>query len=245
MGVHLLDAKIPDGQRVYAVGDVHGCLGQLERLLKLIKLDLHQTPIKKHYLVFVGDYVDRGPDSAGVIECLVNLQATTRRVICLMGNHEEKFLGFLADPQQLAPGFFAYGGIETSQSYGVTDDQMVNPVANAQAIRQLLIDKIPSSHLRFLRKLKMSFSIGDYFFCHAGIRPGIALEKQSAHDLRWIRHEFLNHAGLHEKIIVHGHTPGSEPEVLANRINVDTECYASGVLTCLVLEGQGQRFLHT
>jgi len=245
MGIRLSDARIPRGTRVYAIGDIHGCIDQLNLMLALIERDLAENPVDQHYLIFVGDYVDRGPDSAGVVKQLIKLQKTESNVICLKGNHEEKFLEFLADPRPLASGFFAYGGIETSLSYGLKEKQLLKPLRDAAKIRDLLLDKIPKKHLQFYQSLGLSFSIGDYFFCHAGIRPGIKLKQQSSHDLMWIRREFLSYHGLHKKIIVHGHTPYFEPEIMANRINVDTKCYDSGVLSCVVLERREQRIIQT
>jgi len=245
MGIHLSDAKVPKGTRVYAIGDVHGCLDELDQLLDLIKDDLETTPTEKPVIVFLGDYVDRGPDSAGVIKRLMKLQKKQANVICLKGNHEDKFLDFLANPRPLASGFFAYGGMETSQSFGIKKRPLSDPLKNAAQIRDLLMDSISKKQLKFLRALQTSVSIGDYFFCHAGIKPDIKLNKQDEYDLLWIRQEFLSWPKLHKKIIVHGHTPQAEPEVLANRINVDTKCYATGVLSCVVLEEDKHRFLQT
>ncbi len=245
MGIQLSDAKVPRGTRIYAIGDVHGCVDELDQLLALINNDLDETPVDEHYLIFLGDYVDRGPDSAGVIRRLMKLQKADSNVICLKGNHEDKFLEFLSNPRPLASGFFAYGGIETSQSFGLKAKHLSAPLRDAKKIRDLLLDKIPKSQLKFLTDLELSVSIGDYFFCHAGIRPGIKLKKQDENDLMWIRQEFLTSSKLHPKIIVHGHTPQAEPEMLANRINVDTKCYANGILSCVVLEGCKQRFLQT
>lgn len=245
MGIKLQNAKTPKGTRIYAIGDVHGCLKELDLLLSLIKNDLKASPVKKHTIVFLGDYVDRGPDSSGVVKRLRKLQKADPNVICLKGNHEDKFLEFLSNPRPLASGFFAYGGIETSTSFGIENKHLSEPLRNAAKIRDLLLDKISKKQLKFLRKLDLSASIGDYFFCHAGIRPGVKLKNQNAVDLMWIRQEFLMSPKLHAKIIVHGHTPQAEPEVLANRINVDTKCYDSGVLCCVVLEGKDHRFIQT
>ncbi len=245
MGIDLKKAKTPKGERVYAIGDIHGCSNELEQLLEMIARDLEAVPLKRHTIVFLGDYIDRGPDSCGVISRLIRLQKSSDRVICLKGNHEEKFLQFLADPDAKASGFFAYGGIETSHSYGVNKRYLNDPVARARKIRNSILKKIPRKHLIFLFDLMTSTTIGDYFFCHAGIRPGIRLRDQSEHDLMWIRNEFLMYGGLFKKVIVHGHTPQQSPEVKANRINIDTRCYDSGVLSCLVLEGRNHRFIQT
>ncbi len=245
MGIHLLDAKVPKGERVYAIGDIHGCLAELEQLLELIKRDLKKNPVISHHIILLGDYIDRGPDSAGVLNRLINLQKRRPNVIFLKGNHEHKFIEFLNDPEKLAPGFFAYGGIETAQSYGIKNKLLEEPLDNARKIGRRIIENLPKKHMEFLLNLQLSTSIGDYFFCHAGIRPGVKLKDQSSRDLMWIRQEFLYHPSLHKKIIVHGHTPNFEPEVMSNRINVDTKCYDSGVLTCVVLQKKTHRFLQT
>jgi len=245
MNIQLQDAALPKGERVYAIGDIHGCLNEFEQLLKLIKKDLKKNPIKSHHLIFLGDYFDRGPDSFGVINRLIKLQSKHVNVICLKGNHEDKFIEFLADPKKLATGFFTYGGTETAQSFGVKKKLLDNPLPNAQKIRNMLRDNMSTKQIEFLIDLEHSTSIGDYFFCHAGVRPGVKLKDQSPNDLMWIRQEFLSHTGSYKKIIVHGHTPQAQPEVLPNRINVDTKCYDSGVLTCVVLEKKTHRFLQT
>ena len=245
MGIHLLDAKIPKGERVYAIGDIHGCLTELEQLLKLIKKDVKKNPVKTHYIIFLGDYFDRGPNTAGVVDRLIKLQKKHANVICLKGNHEDKFIEFLNDPVIKAHGFFTYGGFETVQSYGIKNKLLEDPVSNAQKIRDKLFSSLSEMQIEFLLNLKHSKSVGDYFFCHAGIRPGVELKSQSSHDLMWIRQEFLSHPGLHKKIIVHGHTPNFEPEFMSNRINVDTKCYDSGILTSLVLEKRSQRIIQT
>jgi serine/threonine protein phosphatase 1 len=166
-------------------------------------------------------------------------------VVFLKGNHEEKLLEFLGNPEKLAKGFFTYGGEETALSYGVKSGHLDVAMPNARKIRNRLLDKISEKQLKFFNNLGVSASIGDYFFCHAGIRPGVKLKKQSDHDLMWIRQEFLASNMLHKKIIVHGHTPRPKPEILRNRINVDTKCYTSGVLTCVVLEKRKRRFIQT
>ncbi len=245
MTINLLDAKAPKGARIYAIGDIHGCLSELEQLLDLIKKDLKKEPIEKYHLVFLGDYFDRGPDSAGVINRLIKLQKKHANVVCLKGNHEDKFVEFLNAPEKLAPGFFTYGGIETAASFGVKNKLLKQPVANAKKIKNQILERLNEKQIEFLLGLKHSNSIGDYFFCHAGIRPHVKLKDQTTHDLMWIRDEFLSHKGLFKKIIVHGHTPQAEPEVMENRINVDTKCYDDGILTCVVLEKKTHRFLQT
>ncbi len=245
VGIQLLDAKVPKGDRIFAIGDIHGCLGEFNQLMSMIKSDQQTSPEKRSHLVFLGDYFDRGPDCKGVLERLLGIQNSNVEATFLMGNHEEKFLHFLENPVASAEGFFTYGGTETVKSYGFTDEELYDPMVNAARIRDLLLERLPQSHMVFLRKLTVSRSFGDYFFCHAGIRPNVELNNQSNRDLMWIRQEFTTSPQLHPKIIVHGHTPHYEPEVLPNRINVDTKCYETGVLTCLVLEDRTHRFLQT
>jgi hypothetical protein len=163
--------------------------------------------------------------------------------IALKGNHEELFEAFLRDPG-VGSHWRQLGGLETLHSYGVPVAAVMIGKGFEEASKALL-QAIPEDHLRFLASLKLSVSVGDYFLCHAGVRPGVALEKQSAEDLLWIRDEFLNSKKNFGKVVVHGHTPTEAPEVLPNRINIDTGAFATGRLTCLVLERGSRRFLFT
>ncbi|MDR3424300.1 MAG: metallophosphoesterase family protein [Alphaproteobacteria bacterium] len=232
---------IPPGQRVYAVGDVHGRLDLLDELDSLIKGDLPTAP-SDVLTVFLGDYVDRGPHSAGVIERLSDDSFCTP-VLPLRGNHEETLLQFLSDASVL-DDWKRYGGLETLHSYNVDVGESLGGRGYSRA-QEALIAAMPNAHRTFLESTRHSHAIGDYFFCHAGVRPGIALERQAPDDLLWIREEFLRFQGAFEKVIVHGHTPVKCPEMAPHRINVDTGAYASSVLTALVLEGATRRFLAT
>lgn len=188
--------------------------------------------------VTLGDYVDRGPDTCGVLERLAANPFPTPYV-ALRGNHEAMLESFLADPDT-GRHWYGQGGAETLQSYGVTVRAMImNNASAAERLRETMAEK----HIGFLRSLQMSFSHGRYFFCHAGVRPGVPLEKQSERDLMWIRNEFLNCTESFGKVVVHGHTPVAAPDVLANRINIDTGAVFSGRLTCVVLEPGDIRFL--
>lgn len=231
---------IPRGVRIYAVGDVHGRADLLTPLLARIHADLTAHPIARPCQVFLGDYIDRGPHSRQVIDLLI---AWRRRheMLFLKGNHEDFALEFLSDPTKLSE-WKQVGGMSTLLSYGVKIAGRTNAEAEEQAaiaFRRAL----PESHLRFLGSLVLSFNCGDYFFSHAGARPGIPLRDQHQQDLLWIRDDFLLYEEDFGKVVVHGHTPVMTPDIRPNRINIDTGAYATGRLTCLVLEGDKIRFL--
>ena len=236
------EARTPPDMRIYAIGDVHGCDDLLAETHDRIADDLRRRPAGDHRIVHVGDYVDRGPDSAGVVERVLRLREADPRVVCLCGNHEDTLLKFLEDSEDWAATFLGYGGVATIESYGVPVEQTYNEGGLA-----LLCDRfaeaMPAPHLEFLRGLPLSVRFGDYLFCHAGIHPGVPLEEQTPDDLRWIRDVFLQDTRDHGVVVVHGHTPADEPEVRRNRINIDTGAFFSGRLTCVVLEGTAHRFL--
>ena len=232
-------SSTPPGLRIYAIGDVHGCNGLLGTVHAKIVEDLHAKPAGDYRIVHVGDYVDRGPDSAGVVDRLMKLSRDNPKIVCLKGNHEAMMLEFLDDPR--ARGFLSNGGLETTRSYGV---RLPFPSSlDPAAVRAEFARLIPREHLDFLQGLKLSVRFADYFLCHAGVRPQVALNRQSEEDLLWIRYDFLDDKREHEAVVVHGHTPKEEPEVKPNRINIDTGAFATGRLTCLVLEGKSYRFL--
>jgi len=234
--------KVPEGTRVYIVGDIHGRLDLLLDISARISADLLSRPVLESRFVFLGDYIDRGPDSAGVLSRLADM-LDEPNVVLLRGNHEQILLNFLADPDILRD-WRNHGGLETLQSYGVPVDDAIAGRGYAQA-RKALAERMPQAHLRLLKKTWHSCSIGDYFFCHAGIDPARGLDEQSPHDLMWTRKPFLDCDKPFGKIVVHGHTPLSDPEVRPNRINVDTGAHSTNVLTCLILEGDTRRFLST
>jgi serine/threonine protein phosphatase 1 len=226
------DSKMPAGSRVYAIGDVHGRIDLLQEALG--KIDRHRNayPIASPIEVMLGDYIDRGPSSFDVIELLSS--RARNGTICLKGNHETFLLQFLQDPGILTH-WQHFGGLETLTSYGLEPSLHCSSKAQERLAAQLA-DRLPAHHYRFLISLPLCFALGDYFFVHAGVRPGIDLSHQSAEDLLWIRDDFLGYKGSFGKIVVHGHTPVSEPEIHDNRINLDTGAFASGTLTCAVLE---------
>jgi serine/threonine protein phosphatase 1 len=240
VGVHLKDAKGPAGMCIYAIGDVHGRLDLLAKMHEGIADHLKQRAADDWRIIHLGDYTDRGPGSRGVLEFLIAASERDPRIICLAGNHDVGFLDFLVGPD--TNGLFANnGGRQTAQSYGV-DLNFMDPV-NFRSQYEAFRHAVPEAHRTFLQNLRFSIEFGDFFFCHAGVMPGVPLADQEPRDLIWIRDRFLNHAELYAKVIVHGHTPAPQPEVLANRVNVDTGAYASGVLTALVIEGDDKQLM--
>lgn len=232
---------LPDGLRVYAIGDIHGRADLLTRTTEYVAMHLQQFPIRASVCIFLGDYVDRGPDSRSVLEMLTSGFPT--QIVPLRGNHELMLLDFLRDPATAANWRYN-GGIETLHSYGL-DVSGFRSGAQFQEVAEQFRVQLPPEHLEFIRSTRQSISIGDYFFCHAGVRPRIPLEQQREEDLLWIRDEFLSSEFYHGKVVVHGHTPVLKPEIKHNRVNIDTGAYISGRLTTLVLEGERQEFFST
>ena len=234
--------RLPEGHKIYAIGDIHGRADLLVRMAALIEADLKASPAAKPLVILLGDYVDRGLDSRAVLEHL-SKGLFSADVVHLCGNHELMLLGFLSDPET-AILWRQNGGVETLHSYGI-DVRDFRAGRDFREVAAQFQAALPAHHLAFLKKTKLSFTSGDYFFCHAGVRPGIALEQQKEEDLLWIRQEFLQSEANFGKVVVHGHTPVMEPEIHPNRINVDTGAYISGRLTALVLEGSDRKFIST
>lgn len=232
--------RVPEGLRVYAVGDIHGRLDLLDPLLARIDADLDGHPTDASVQIFLGDYIDRGQASAQVIERLIR-RAETFPTVCLKGNHEACLLEFLDNPEVLT-AWSRNGGLTTLMSYGV-EPVLHTDVDTRSTLSDALGRAMPPHHHQFLATLPLTFGCGDFFFVHAGIRPGIPIARQREEDLLWIRDAFLCHEASFEKVVVHGHTPVMEPEIRTNRINIDTGAYATGRLTCLRLEGEDMRIL--
>jgi len=227
---------------LYIIGDIHGRLDALDAIISAIRRDMEAHSVEDATTVTLGDYVDRGPASQAVLARLFANPFPTPHV-ALRGNHEQMLEAFLSDPS-VAHQWRQLGGLETLHSYGVAVDRvMIGKGFDAAAAA--LRAAIPSEHLDFLRSLQNSYARGGVFVCHAGVRPGVPLERQAANDLLWIRGEFLKSGQDFGKLVIHGHTPVEWPEVLPNRINIDTGAYLTGRLTCLVLDRGERRFLHT
>jgi serine/threonine protein phosphatase 1 len=237
-------ACIPDGMRVYAIGDVHGRNDLLISLLTQIEHDDAQRGPADTQIIFLGDLVDRGPDSAGVIETAMALCASGRRVRFLLGNHEEVFLAACRKRDEKTLRYFMrIGGDATIQSYPITRAEYLE-LDHAQ-LAQRLATLVPQAHLDFLAGFEDQIIIGDYAFVHAGIRPGVPLSEQKRSDMRWIREEFTGHRGDLEKVVIYGHTIYEKVEERGSRIGIDTGAYASGRLTAIGLEGGERWFLQT
>ena len=238
-------AVLPKGQLLYAVGDIHGRLDLLRDLLRLIEDDAQaRSHATQRTLVFLGDYVDRGPDSSGVVADLIARTFQGFDTHFLKGNHEAILLNFLDDPLHL-DHWLMNGGRATMDSYGVDTQALTEARAHPETWRKAFAAVLPETHLRFFTTLKLSVTIGDYLFVHAGVRPGVPLAAQSEDDLVWIRRPFLDHAGSFGKIVVHGHTPTLLPVIKQNRIGIDTGAVFSDRLTALRLEDRARAFLHT
>jgi len=228
--------SIAEGRRLYVVGDIHGRLDLLDQLLTIIDTDDSAREATETHLIFLGDLIDRGPHSAQVVERLRQLAAAAPGATrFLLGNHEEVFLAAVAGNEEAFRFFIRIGGRETVLSYGVSEEeyrQLDYPELLA-AFRA----KVPPDHVDFIQGFENLILDGDYAFVHAGIRPNVPLVEQREKDLRWIREEFLSARTPHEKVIVHGHTISTEPELLPHRIGLDTGAYVSGTLTAMGFEG--------
>jgi hypothetical protein len=227
-------AAVPDGVRIYAVGDIHGRSDLLVRLLHAIDADCSRRPAIRPVTVFIGDYIDRGPCSREVLDLLARWRRDNEAVF-LRGNHEIFLRRFLDDSRTLEV-WRQHGGLETLLSYGLKPS--LNPDRTEQVrLADQLANVLPDAHLEFLESLALFYDCGDFLFVHAGIRPGIPIHEQTEDDLLWIREEFLAHERPFERFVVHGHTPVSAPDRRPNRINIDTGAFATGRLTCIVVEG--------
>ncbi|MBN2515878.1 MAG: serine/threonine protein phosphatase [Deltaproteobacteria bacterium] len=203
--------------KIFAIGDIHGCLDKLKVMMERIDIDGEEDT-----LVFIGDYIDRGPDPKGVVEFVLNLKSKLKNVVCLLGNHEQTFLNFYFHRKD-GDLFYFNGGDTTIESYGLIE------TAGGKKIN------VPESHLDFFKSLVPYYETDEYIFVHAGIRSGIPMEKQNVDDLIWIRYEFIRSFHDFGKIVVFGHTPLPDPLIQPNKIGIDTGACYGGELTCVVL----------
>ena len=237
--------SLPQGQLIYAIGDIHGRSDLLAKLLEDIERDAAQTaPDGRRALIFLGDYIDRGPDSRGVVDMALHALPRGFDAHFLKGNHEALLLDFLEDPADLDQ-WLANGAAPTFSSYGVDIAALVRARAEPETWRRALLAALPEDHRRFFAHLELAVAFGDYLFVHAGVRPDVPLDAQDPNDLVWIRREFLRSEADFGKVVVHGHTPMPTPEIRANRIGIDTGAVFTDRLTALRLENGSRRFLQT
>ena len=225
---------MPDGIRVYAISDIHGCADLLKKMFTVIDRDLATIGSMRAIHVFLGDYIDRGPESSRTIELLIE-RSREHEVVFLKGNHEAFLFDVLKNPAQLQD-WKQFGGLQTLTSYGLRPSLNPDPDEQSELIKQLA-QSIPPHQRQFFNSLSLRFVCGDFFFVHAGVKPGVPLANQQEQDLLWIREEFLASEEHFAKYIVHGHTPVREPDIRFNRINIDTGAYATGNLTLLAIQG--------
>ncbi len=233
-----------EGRRAYAIGDVHGRLDLLMEIIDMIaEDDLARGPAGTTELIMLGDFVDRGPESAGVIDYMMRLRDWWPDIHCLQGNHEEVFLMAARGDESALRFMTRIGGRETLLSYGASEDDLDRMTLGQ--LRDWLMASVPEEHLQFMENMKDRLTIGNYAFVHAGVRPQVPMDEQDGRDLRWIRDEFLNFERPHDYFVIHGHSITSGVEQRKNRIGIDTGAYATGVLTAVGLEGRDQWFMST
>ena len=237
------EPRLPGGDRVYAIGDVHGRLDLLNEMLGRIEADIARREPARTFIVFLGDLIDRGPSSSQVLERVRTYRPPGAKLVLLCGNHEEVLLRLLRGDGELLRNWLRFGGAECAASYGI-DSASLKRAEPDRAVA-MLRERIPQEHQAFLKGFCDTFRLGDYLFVHAGLRPGVPLHEQSQADLRWIRQPFLESDDSHGFVIVHGHTICEEVDVRANRIGLDTGAYRTGVLTAIGLDGTERWFLQT
>ena len=218
--------------QIFVVGDIHGCHIFLTQIQKKI-LDKSNNTSGNKLLIYLGDYIDRGPKIKETIQALLNFQPDNFQQIFLLGNHEQMMLDFINNVPDSLYLWILNGGNETLNSYGIKGTEFLNN----ETIRNELVNNIPKNHFQFFNNLTLSYQWGEYFFVHAGIDPDIPLDKQDKNTLIWQRRsKFFSNTKVFEKIIVHGHTPQPKIENLANRINLDTGAFYTGILSCLIID---------
>lgn len=239
-------ARTPEGTVIYAIGDIHGRDDLLAALLEGVRRDAGQRPARRRLVIFLGDYISRGADSRAVVERVMATAWAGFEPVALKGNHEDLLLRFLDGDLAAGALWLDYGGAQALQAYGVAPPgDARRDEGGVQRLRRELAAALPARHLEFLRRLRVDHREGDYYFVHAGVRPGVPLERQSDEDRLWIRREFTDSLADHGVVVVHGHCIAPLPQVRHNRIGIDTGAYASGHLTCVVLDGDERFFLQT
>jgi serine/threonine protein phosphatase 1 len=236
--------SVPEGARVYVVGDIHGCIDLLAMMHRMILADAEAHPAGRRVVVYLGDYIDRGPDSKGVVDLLLSNPLPGFEAVHLKGNHEQTLLEFLNDIT-IGPDWFSFGGVQTFESYGLAPPANVFDAEELLAAQAALEARLGEAHHRFYRDLKLGHFEGDFLMVHAGLRPDTPLDLQVENDLLWIRDPFLKSEANFGVIVVHGHTIALYPEIKPNRIGIDTGAFHTGRLTCLVLNGSEIGFLQT
>lgn len=229
----------PPETRIYAVGDIHGRFDLLEEMFRKIDADRATHPHHRHVEILLGDLVDRGPDSASVIEAAIE-RKVSNGLIALLGNHDHYVIDALANPSTISH-WLTWGGKEALQSWGLSPDRIAN--CDPTTVQSVLREAIPASHLAFIGDMPLTWQEGDILFVHAGIRPGVPINSQTQRDLTLIREPFHSDPRDHGVLVVHGHTPNDTPVVRSNRIGVDTMAYNSGTLTCAVIDGEELEFI--
>lgn len=237
--------SLPPDLRLYVFGDIHGRLDLLKQLFEKIDADKKKSSVRVKK-IFLGDYIDRGLQSRQTLDFLLaQMETDEESPVFLLGNHEQVMRDVLQHQDlTLMNNWLRFGGRETMMSYGVRP-AMFSAFGNMEETLKTLLEKTPEEHLKFLKAMPTSITLGDYYFCHAGARPGVPLAAQAEGDLVWIRKDFLAHESRFEKMIVHGHTICDTVEFKPNRINIDTGAYATGCLTALALEGTEQWLIQT
>ncbi|MBK3665311.1 serine/threonine protein phosphatase [Bradyrhizobium diazoefficiens] len=225
--------QLPEGVRIYAISDIHGCAHLLQPMLRVIDADVARSRPPYAIEIFMGDYIDRGPDTRATLDILIE-RSRRGNAVFLKGNHEAFLVKVFEDPS-LFEDWLRVGGAQTLMSYGLAPPDLTRD--EPETILRNLMRVMPMEHLQFLDNLRLSFTCGDFFFVHAGVRPGVPLAEQRERDLLWIRDEFLRSDERFGKYIVHGHTPVRNAEFLENRVNIDTGAYATGNLTLMSIQG--------
>lgn len=236
-------ARGKEGARAFGIGDIHGRLDLLNALLAQIEAEVAALPKRRNFLVLLGDLIDRGPDSRGVVERLRTYRHEEIRPVFLVGNHEEILLRVLDGEPGLIESWLQFGGAECAASYGVDVGKLARLSEHEGAA--LLRRHIPPEHISFIEEFADTFRFGDYLFVHAGIRPGIPLEEQRRQDLRWIRDPFLSDTHEHGFLVVHGHTVVEEIDERHNRIGIDTGAVRTGILSAIVIDQEQRRYMST